>query len=139
MAVVMIVELYGLKTDGAGAEVSALSIPSIGDPAKVNGGGETLMKWLGLKIICRCFISTGMRRMLSADGPDVACQPKLNGRWQPALNRRRMAMESLHINDSFRGAMKHLHRTERIWIGGIWVASMSDRCPPVIARSGAAR
>src|SRR5713226_4125051 len=139
MPVVTIVKPCGVMTDGAGVKAAAQRIPCTGGLPKVNGGAETLIKWFGLKIICRCFTSTGMRRMLSADAPDVACQRKLSGRWQPARNRHLMVTESQHTNDSFLVAMKHLHQTERIWIGGMLAASMSDGCPPVIALSDADR
>src|SRR5260221_9880568 len=126
-------------TGGAGAKVPAKRSQSIGGLPKVNGGAETLIKWFGLKIIYRCFISTGMRRMLFADGPHVDCQRKLSGRWQPAPSRPLMVGESQYAKDSFRGAMKHLPQTERIWIGGMLAASMSDCYPPVIVRSVAGR
>jgi iron(II)-dependent oxidoreductase len=48
----------GVMRGGAGAKVSAESIRSTGGLPQVNGGAETLMKWFGLKIIRRCFIST---------------------------------------------------------------------------------
>src|SRR5216684_2070088 len=112
MTVVTIIKLCGVMTDGAGAKVPAQSIRSTGGLPKETGGAETLMKWFGLKIICPCFISTGMRRMLSADGRAVACQPRLNGRWRLAPSRLQMVSESQHTKDNFRGAMKHLHQTE---------------------------
>ncbi len=80
-----------------------------------------------------------VRRMLSAAGRDVACQPRLNGRWRLVPNRGRMAMESQGTNESFHGAMKHPQRTKLILTGVKWVVSMSDRCPQVIARSVADR
>src|SRR5260370_28290859 len=120
------VNVLGVMPGGGGAMVRPQSIRSTGDLPKVNGGAETLMKWFRLKIICRWFISTGMRRMLSAAGRDVACQPRLNGRWRRVQNRLQRIAESQHTSDSFRGAMKHRHHTERIWIGRLWVASMSD-------------
>src|SRR5439155_19710099 len=117
-------ESYGLIQDGAGVKVSAQSIPFTGSSSTANGGVAILMKWCNSKIIYPCCISIGTRRMLSADGPDVAYQRKLSGNWLPVPSRPRMVAQSLRTSDSFRGEMKRLHWTERIWIGVIWVASM---------------
>src|SRR5260221_8582966 len=97
------------------------------------------MKWCSSKIICLCCISIGTRRMLSADGTDVAYQRKPSGNWLPVPSPRLMVAESLRTSDSFHGAMKRLHQTEQIWIGVIWVAAMLDLCPQATARSVAAK